>query len=240
MTAFSPVAPSLRIGLTGGIGSGKSTVALMLREAGATIVDTDAIARELTATGGAAMPALAHIFGPSIIAGDGSLNRIGLCRRNHQGQTRDRLAPAHRPPGSGSGRRRALGRRGVRCATAGRIAGMACARGSRVGGRLRRGHTDRTRGSTPRLDRRRGPSRDRATGVALAAPGDGRRRDSQRRHFAGRPAVRSASHLGPLEGALERAHAPACGCGRDRPASTVTSSLTPLWNNRALRQGVPR
>jgi dephospho-CoA kinase len=75
MTAFSPVAPSLRIGLTGGIGSGKSTVALMLREAGATIVDTDAIARELTATGGAAMPALAHIFGPSIIAGDGSLNR---------------------------------------------------------------------------------------------------------------------------------------------------------------------
>jgi dephospho-CoA kinase len=75
MTAFTPVAPSLRIGLTGGIGSGKSTVALMLREAGATIVDTDAIARELTATGGAAMPALAHIFGPSIIAGDGSLNR---------------------------------------------------------------------------------------------------------------------------------------------------------------------
>ena len=48
----------LRIGLTGGIGSGKSTVATMLADCGAWLVDTDAIAHALTAAGGAAMPAL--------------------------------------------------------------------------------------------------------------------------------------------------------------------------------------
>jgi len=64
-----------RIGLTGGIGSGKSTVARSLVEAGAVLVDTDAIARALTATGGAALPALAAEFGAAIIAGDGGLDR---------------------------------------------------------------------------------------------------------------------------------------------------------------------
>jgi dephospho-CoA kinase len=64
-----------RIGLTGGIGSGKSTVARSLVEAGAVLVDTDAIARSLTAAGGAALPALAAEFGGSIVAGDGGLDR---------------------------------------------------------------------------------------------------------------------------------------------------------------------
>ncbi|HYN62847.1 MAG TPA: dephospho-CoA kinase [Rubrivivax sp.] len=68
----------LHIGLTGGIGSGKSTVAAMLVACGAVLVDTDAIAHALTAPGGAALPALAHEFGPDIIAADGSMDRAGM------------------------------------------------------------------------------------------------------------------------------------------------------------------
>ncbi len=64
-----------RIGLTGGIGSGKSTVARTLVACGAALVDTDAIARALTAPGGAALPALAAAFGPSILGADGALDR---------------------------------------------------------------------------------------------------------------------------------------------------------------------
>ncbi len=65
----------LRIGLTGGIGSGKSTVAAMLVDCGAWLVDTDAIAHALTAPGGAALPALAREFGPQIIGSDGAMDR---------------------------------------------------------------------------------------------------------------------------------------------------------------------
>jgi dephospho-CoA kinase len=65
----------VRIGLTGGIGSGKSTVAGFLREAGAAIVDTDAISRSLTAVDGAAMPAIEAEFGPEFVAPDGALDR---------------------------------------------------------------------------------------------------------------------------------------------------------------------
>lgn len=65
----------MRVGLTGGIGSGKSTVAGFLREAGAAIVDTDAISRALTLPGGAAMPAIAEQFGAEFVTADGALNR---------------------------------------------------------------------------------------------------------------------------------------------------------------------
>lgn len=65
----------MRVGLTGGIGSGKSTVAGLLREAGAVIVDTDAISRELTLPGGAAMPAIAAQFGAEFVAADGAMDR---------------------------------------------------------------------------------------------------------------------------------------------------------------------
>jgi dephospho-CoA kinase len=64
-----------RIGLTGGIGSGKSTVAAMLAGCGVCVVDTDAIARELTAPGGAAMPALQAAFGADIADARGALDR---------------------------------------------------------------------------------------------------------------------------------------------------------------------
>jgi dephospho-CoA kinase len=66
---------ALRIGLTGGIGSGKSTAAQVLVACGAQLVDTDAIARALTQPGGAAMPALAAEFGAAALAPDGALDR---------------------------------------------------------------------------------------------------------------------------------------------------------------------
>lgn len=71
----------LHIGLTGGIGSGKSTVAKVLVACGATLVDTDAIARGLTLAGGAAMPALAAAFGPEAVTADGALNRDHMRQR---------------------------------------------------------------------------------------------------------------------------------------------------------------
>lgn len=64
-----------RIGLTGGIGSGKSTVARMLAERGAVVVDADQIARELVEPGGAALAELVTEFGPRILQADGSLSR---------------------------------------------------------------------------------------------------------------------------------------------------------------------
>ncbi|MES2425134.1 MAG: dephospho-CoA kinase [Pseudomonadota bacterium] len=69
------MATPLRLGLTGGIGSGKSTVAQMLRAHGAALVDADAIARQLTAAGGAAMPAVATAFGKEFVTPDGALDR---------------------------------------------------------------------------------------------------------------------------------------------------------------------
>ncbi len=67
-----------RIGLTGGIGSGKSTVAALLVGHGAALVDTDAIARELTAAGGAAMPELRRRFGEAIVDASGALDRDAM------------------------------------------------------------------------------------------------------------------------------------------------------------------
>lgn len=66
------------IGLTGGIGSGKSTVARMLQERGAHVVDTDAIAHSLTAPGGAALPAIAARFGADAIGPDGAMDRARM------------------------------------------------------------------------------------------------------------------------------------------------------------------
>lgn len=75
VAAASEPQHTLAIGLTGGIGSGKSTVAAVLVNCGAVLVDTDAIAHALTAPRGAAMTALADEFGADIIAADGSMDR---------------------------------------------------------------------------------------------------------------------------------------------------------------------
>jgi len=69
---------ALKIGLTGGLGSGKSTVAARFVSHGIEIVDTDAIARELAAPGGVAIPALRAAFGEAMIAADGGLDRARM------------------------------------------------------------------------------------------------------------------------------------------------------------------
>jgi dephospho-CoA kinase len=68
----------LRIGLTGGIGSGKSTVSALLDERGAMIVDADVIAREVVAAGTPGLAAIATAFGDGVLAPDGSLDRPAL------------------------------------------------------------------------------------------------------------------------------------------------------------------
>jgi dephospho-CoA kinase len=69
---------SLKLGLTGGIGSGKSTVAAILARLGATVLDADAVSRQATAVGGLAIPAIAQTFGARFIAADGSLRRDAM------------------------------------------------------------------------------------------------------------------------------------------------------------------
>ena len=80
-TPASRTSLPLVIGLTGGIGSGKSAAAERFVEHGASLVDTDAIAHALTAPQGAAMPAIRAQFGADVIAEDGSLNRAAMRTR---------------------------------------------------------------------------------------------------------------------------------------------------------------
>lgn len=91
----------LRIGLTGGIGSGKSTAAARLVEHGAVLADADRLAREVVAPGEPAMAEIAERFGPDVVAADGSLDRAALgalvfaddaARRDLEGITHPRIA----------------------------------------------------------------------------------------------------------------------------------------------------
>ncbi len=72
------LSPIFRLGLTGGIGSGKSTVARLLEKQGATVIDADAIAHELTAPNGRAMPAIAAHFGQAYLTTAGALDRVKM------------------------------------------------------------------------------------------------------------------------------------------------------------------
>lgn len=69
---------SFCVGLTGGIGCGKSRAADLFAELGATVVDTDVISRELTAPGGEAMPEIERTFGAKYVGPDGSLDRAAM------------------------------------------------------------------------------------------------------------------------------------------------------------------
>jgi len=73
--------PGLRIGLTGGVGSGKSTVSGMLQQLGAGVVDADALVQELIGPGGAAIADCRAAFGPESIAADGGLDRAWMRAR---------------------------------------------------------------------------------------------------------------------------------------------------------------
>lgn len=80
-TNTEPASQRFSIGLTGGIGSGKSAVADMLARRGAAIIDTDQIAHALTAPGGAAMPQIAASFGDNFLTSEGALNRAAMRER---------------------------------------------------------------------------------------------------------------------------------------------------------------
>lgn len=69
------------VGLTGGIGSGKSAAATLFEEFGAAVVDTDAIAHELTAPGGTAIAPIRAAFGDEVVAPDGALDRAAMRRK---------------------------------------------------------------------------------------------------------------------------------------------------------------
>ncbi|MFD1858756.1 dephospho-CoA kinase [Aeromicrobium camelliae] len=69
---------TLRVGLTGGIGSGKSTVSALLRERGAVVIDYDQLARDVVEPGEPALTAIAERFGASVLHPDGTLNRPAL------------------------------------------------------------------------------------------------------------------------------------------------------------------
>ena len=72
---------AVRVGLTGGIGSGKSTVLSTLVDFGAAAIDADAISRAATAAGGAAIPRIAQQFGPEFITAEGALDRAKMRER---------------------------------------------------------------------------------------------------------------------------------------------------------------
>ena len=73
-----PATERFSVGLTGGIGCGKSTVADMFGARGATVIDTDQIAHQLTAPGGAAIPAIRTRFGEQFLSADGAMDRAGM------------------------------------------------------------------------------------------------------------------------------------------------------------------
>lgn len=82
----------LRVGLTGGIGSGKSTIAATWQALGAWVVDADALSRALTASGGAAIEPIRQAFGSDFIGPDGALDRNRMRERVfHDAQARRRL-----------------------------------------------------------------------------------------------------------------------------------------------------
>jgi dephospho-CoA kinase len=108
----------MRVGLTGGIGSGKSTVLHMLQALGAGAVDADAISRATTASGGSAIPAIAARFGADFITPDGALDRDRMRDRVYQDPSSRRELEAIIHP--------LVGAEAARQAAAARAAGARC------------------------------------------------------------------------------------------------------------------
>jgi len=72
------MATNVRVGLTGGIASGKSTVSTMLRELGAIVIDADALAREVVEKGTPGLTAVIEEFGPELLTPEGDLDRVAM------------------------------------------------------------------------------------------------------------------------------------------------------------------
>lgn len=105
---------SLVVGLTGGIGSGKSAVAAAFRALGVEVTDADEIAHELSAPGREGHRAVAAAFGPGVLAPDGTLDRAALRRRAFSDDAfRARLEAALHPPIRAEIRARVAAWRGV-------------------------------------------------------------------------------------------------------------------------------
>jgi dephospho-CoA kinase len=81
----------LRVGLTGGLGSGKSTVAARLRELGAEVIEADELGRALMEPGQAVYAKIVRAFGPEVVSADGRLNRRRLAEFAFQGGRLDEL-----------------------------------------------------------------------------------------------------------------------------------------------------
>ena len=91
---MTPQRQSLRVGLTGGIASGKSTVADLFAELGIPVIDTDLIARDVVAPGEQALEEIRAGFGPDVIGPDGSLDRAAMRRRIFSDSTQRRALEA--------------------------------------------------------------------------------------------------------------------------------------------------
>lgn len=108
----------MRIGLTGGIGSGKSTVLQMLAQLGAAAIDADAISRSTTAAGGSAIAAIAARFGTEFITPEGALDRDRMRERAYADpQARKQLEAIIHP---------LVGQESARQVLAAQDAGIAC------------------------------------------------------------------------------------------------------------------
>lgn len=96
-------------GLTGGLGSGKSTVAARLRAQGVPVIDADALAREVVAPGSEGLSEVVEAFGPEVLAPDGSLDRARLAETVFQDPEKRRLLNAILHPRIGAlGMQRAM------------------------------------------------------------------------------------------------------------------------------------
>ena len=89
----------LAVGLTGGIGSGKSAVADLLVERGAVLIDADQVARDVVAPGGPAYQPLIDRFGPGIVAADGTIDRPALAAVAFADEETPAGAQRHHAPG---------------------------------------------------------------------------------------------------------------------------------------------
>lgn len=113
-TFSSSRAQPLRVGLTGGIGSGKTAVADLLEARGAAVIDTDAIAHALTAPGGLAIEPLRREFGPDMIGPDGAMDRPRMrALVFSDGQAKARLEALIHPLIGQEVEREAAGRQGL-------------------------------------------------------------------------------------------------------------------------------
>ncbi len=154
----------LRIGLTGGIGAGKSTVSATFSECGGIIVDGDVIAREVVEPGTEGLTALVDAFGEDILLPDGALNRPALAAKAFVDDEKRANAERHRPP---AGRQAARGdhRGGVRGCRGG--GGHSAARRNWDGADVS------ARGGCPRRRRDQGQAADQARDGARPTPGRG-------------------------------------------------------------------